>query len=50
MISLTEKFGFKNILAYIYIYCFSSDIQVLEDVANHKCKLWYFEKGVGNQY
>lgn len=46
MISLTEKFGFKNILAYIYIYCFSSDSKVLEDVANHKCKLWYFEKGV----
>ena len=46
ILTQSEKFGFKNILAYIHIYCFTSDQKVLEDVANHKYKLWYFERGV----
>ena len=42
----SEYFGFKNILAYIYIYCFSSSDEVLYRVANHEETLPYFERGV----
>ena len=41
-----EKFGFKNILAYIYIYCFTSSDDVLYRVAKHEETLPYFDRGV----
>lgn len=42
----TLHFGFKNILAYIYIYCFNESDEVLYRVARYEEELPYFEKGV----
>ncbi len=42
----TERFGFKNILAYICIYCFATSEEDLILVANHKKELPYFNRGV----
>ena len=39
-------FGFKNILAHIYIYCFNEPDDVLYRVARHEEQLHYFEKGI----
>lgn len=46
MVQKAEKFGFKNILAYIYIYCFTSDQETLKRVASHKEELFHFNRGV----
>ena len=46
MIEKAERFGFKNILAYIYVYCFKTEPEMLEKVANHKENLFYFDRGV----
>jgi len=46
MIEKAERFGFKNILAYIHIYCFTSDQETLQRVANHQEELFYFNRGV----
>lgn len=46
MIEKAERFGFKNILAYIYIYCFTSDQETLQRVASHKEELFHFSRGV----
>lgn len=42
----TEKFGFKNILAYIYIYCYEISEKEMEQVIKLKKDLGYFKKGV----
>ena len=42
----TEKFGFKNILAYICIYCFESEEKEVLDAAKNGTELKYFKKGV----
>lgn len=46
LLEMTERFGFKNILAYIYIYCFSIKEEVLYSVSRHKEELLYFNNGV----
>ena len=46
MVEKAERFGFKNILSYIYIYCFTSDQETLQRVANHQEELFYFSRGI----
>lgn len=46
LLAKTERFGFKNILAYIYIYCFTTDDEKLQQVAKHKEELFHFSRGV----
>lgn len=46
LLEKTERFGFKNILAYIYIYCFTSSQEELQQVAKHKKELFHFNRGV----
>lgn len=46
MIQKAEKYGLKNILAYIYIYCFETDEDELYKVASHEKDLPYFNQGV----
>ncbi len=40
-----QRLGFRNILAYIYIYCFTYTPEELELAANHQEDLYYFKKG-----
>ena len=42
----TERFGFKNILAYINIYCFSTEHEELLQVARHEKELVNINKGI----
>lgn len=46
MVEKTERFGFKNILAYIYIYCFTPNQEQLQRTAEHKEELFHFNRGV----
>ena len=42
----TENFGFKNIMAYICIYCFETKEEEVMAAANNEKELTYFNKGV----
>lgn len=46
LIEKTERFGFKNILAYIYIYCFTTSQEELQRVVEHKEELFHFNRGI----
>lgn len=46
LLEKTERFGFKNILAYIYIYCFTAKQEELQRVAEHKEELFHFNRGI----
>ncbi len=46
LIEKTERFGFKNILAYIYIYCFTTSQEELQKVVKHKEELFHFNRGI----
>lgn len=46
LLEKTERFGFKNILAYIYIYCFTTSQEKLQRVANHQEELFHFNRGI----
>ena len=46
MVETAERFGFKNILAYIYIYCFTADQETLQRAAKNKETLFHFARGV----
>ena len=46
MMETAERFGFKNILAYIYIYCFTADQETLLRAAKNKETLFHFARGV----
>lgn len=46
LIEKTERFGFKNILAYIYIYCFTTSQEELQKVIEHKEELFHFNRGI----
>ena len=46
MIEKAERFGLKNILAYIYIYCFTADQETLQKAAKNKEILFHFNRGV----
>ena len=42
----TKKFGFKNILAYVYIYCFETSQEEVEAIAKRERDFVYFKSGV----
>ncbi len=46
MLEKTEKYGFKNILAYIYSYCFTVSQEKMQKVASHQEELFHFNKGI----
>lgn len=46
LVEKIEGFKFKNILAYIYIYCFNTTYEELSLVADHKKELYHFSRGV----
>ena len=45
-IEKAERFGFKNVLVYVYLFCFTTSDDVLYRVAAHEETLPYFDKGV----
>ncbi len=46
LLEKAERFGFKNILAYMYIYCFTVSQEKMQKVANHQEELFHFNRGI----
>ena len=46
LLEKTEQYGFKNILAYIYSYCFTVSQEKMQRVANHQEELFHFNRGI----